>query len=180
MKVVAIVGMAGAGKSEVARQFENSSYTRIRFGDITDLEVKRRGLVLNELNERTVREELREIHGMAAYARLNLPHIDEALKTSNVVVDGLYSWEEYILLKNYYGGRLSVIAVFSSPETRYKRLAGRHIRPLTKQEATERDRTEIENINKGGPIAMAEFTVINESSLGELREQTQNIIARLQ
>ena len=179
MKVVAIVGMAGSGKSEVARQFEKSGYSRIRFGDITDEEVKKRGLELNEVNERRIREQLRKEHGMAAYAKLNIPHIDETLKNSNVVVDGLYSWEEFVLLKDYYGDNLSLVAVWSSPKTRSARLTGRRIRPLTNKEAAERDKSEIENINKGGPIAMADFTIINESSLKELTEQTQRIIARL-
>ncbi len=89
MRVVAIVGMAGSGKSEVAHQFEKSGYVRIRFGDITDAEVKKRGLELNEANERQVREQLRKEHGMAAYAKLNLPRIDKTLKKSDVVVDGL-------------------------------------------------------------------------------------------
>ncbi|MBM3149933.1 MAG: dephospho-CoA kinase, partial [Chloroflexi bacterium] len=93
-KVVAVVGMAGSGKSEVARVFEESGFKKIRFGDITDQEVKRRGLALSEENERYVRQETRKEHGMAAYAILNLPRIDEALMSSDVVVDGLYSWEE--------------------------------------------------------------------------------------
>ena len=179
MKVIALVGMAGAGKSEVARQFEKNGYTRIRFGDITDLEVKKRGLPLNEANERQVREQLRKEHGMAAYAKLNLPRIDEALQKSNVVVDGLYSWEDFVLLKDYYGDKLCLVAVSTSPGTRYSRLAVRQVRPLTGKEAAERDRTEIENINKGGPIALADFTITNESSLKELQEQTQRIIERL-
>jgi dephospho-CoA kinase len=179
MKVVAIVGMAGSGKSEVARQFEKSGYVRIRFGDITDIEVKKRGLPLNEANERQVREQLRQEYGMAAYAKLNLSRIDEVLQKSNVIVDGLYSWEEFILLKSYYGARLCLVAVWSSPKTRSTRLAVRRIRPLTNQEATERDKTEIENINKGGPIALADYTIINESALPELKEQTQRIIERL-
>lgn len=179
MKVVALVGMAGAGKSEVARQFEKNGYSRIRFGDITDIEVKKRGLPLNEANERQVREQLRQEYGMAAYAKLNLSRIDEALQKSNVIVDGLYSWEEFILLKSYYGARLCLVAVWSSPKTRSTRLAVRKIRPLTNQEATERDKTEIENINKGGPIALADYTIINESALPELKEQTQRIIERL-
>ena len=43
MKVVSIVGMAGSGKSEVARVFEKSGFIKIRFGDITDEEIKKRG-----------------------------------------------------------------------------------------------------------------------------------------
>ncbi len=46
-------------------------------------------------------------------------------------------------------------------------------------EAVSRDRTEIENVHKAGPIAMADFTIINESSLEELREETEKISARL-
>jgi dephospho-CoA kinase len=179
MKIVALVGMAGSGKSEVARDFEKNGYVRIRFGDITDIEVKKRGLPLNEANELTVREQLRQEQGMAVYAKLNLPRIDAALQKSNVVIDGLYSWEEFVLLKDYYGDKFYLVAVSSSPKTRHSRLATRRIRPLTNQEAKARDKSEIENINKGGPIALADFTIINESSLKELKEQTQCIIERL-
>ncbi len=179
MKVVSIVGMTGAGKSEVSRVFEESGFTRVRFGDITDEEVRKRGLELNEKNERCIRELLRKEHGMAAYAKLNLPRIDSALKRSDVVVDGLYSWEEYTFLKDYYGENFYVVAVWASPETRYSRLTCRSNRCLTLEEAASRDRAEIENINKGGPIAMADYTIINESSLGNLRKETERIIAGL-
>src|SRR4030066_2274204 len=122
MKVISIVGMAGSGKSEVAKVFERSGFKNIRFGDITDEEVKKRGLELNEENERRVRQQLRQEHGMAAYAKLNLPKIDALLKSSNVVVDGLYSWEEYTLLKSRYGDDFHAVAVWASPKTRYGRL----------------------------------------------------------
>ena len=101
MKVVSIVGMAGSGKSEVAKLFEMDSYKKVRFGDITDEEVRKRGLELNEENERLVREQLRGEHGMSAYAKLNVPRIDILLSSANVVVDGLYSWEEYMYLKGF-------------------------------------------------------------------------------
>jgi len=179
MKVVSVVGMAGAGKSEVARLFEESGFIRIRFGDVTDEEIKKRGLELNEKNERYIRELLRKEHGMSAYARLNLPRIDSALSHSDVVIDGLYSWEEYTFLKGYYGEDFYVVAVWASPGTRYARLTTRLDRRLTLEEAASRDRTEIENTNKGGPIAIADFTILNESSLESLRRETGKIISRL-
>jgi dephospho-CoA kinase len=179
MKVVSIVGMAGAGKSVVARVFEGSGFKKVRFGDVTDEEVKRRGLELNEENERRVREQLRKEHGMAAYAILNLPRIDASLKSSNVVVDGLYSWEEYTLLKSRYGDEFIVVAVWASPATRYKRLASRAVRPLTVEEAASRDKAEIENSKKGGPIAMADFTLINDSSLEELKKEAKQVLTSL-
>jgi dephospho-CoA kinase len=179
MKVVAIVGMPGAGKSEVARTFESKGFTRIRFGDLTDREVKRRGLALNEANERTVREALRREHGMAAYAKLNLPAIDEALGRSDVVIDGLYSWEEYNCLKEHYGDAFRVVAVWAPPATRYDRLGKRKERPLTPAEAAGRDKAEIENVNKGGPIAMADFTLRNDSNFESLEKETEDTVLEL-
>ncbi len=179
MKVVAIVGMSGSGKSEVSRVFEEKGYVRVRFGDLTDREIEKRGLAPGEESERYVREQLRDEHGMAAYAVLNLPRIDEARKSAGVVIDGLYSWEEYLFLKDHYGADLYVVAVWSSPETRCARLAQRSSRDLSREEAADRDRAEIEKVNKGGPIAMADATIINDASLANLRRQTERIIGRL-
>ena len=179
MKVVAIVGMAGAGKSEVARVFGEHGFKKVRFGDITDEEIKNKWLELNEENERYIRQQLREKHGMAAYAKLNLSRIDSLMESSDVVVDGLYSWEEYILLKERYGGQFITVAVWASAATRHARLAHRAERPLTLEEAASRDREEIENINKGGPIAMADFTIVNEASLEELRGETDRVVSTL-
>ena len=179
VKVVSIVGMTGCGKSEVARIFEERGFIRIRFGDVTDREIEKRGLELNEENERRIRELLRKEQGMSAYAELNIPKIDSALKEADVVVDGLYSWEEYALLRDCYKENFYVVAVWSSPKTRYRRLAGRRYRRLTPQEADGRDIAEIENLNKGGPIAMGDFTIVNESSLEDLRKQAERIISEL-
>ncbi len=173
------MGMTGSGKSEVARIMEAAGFKKVRFGDITDEEVRKRGLPLNEENERKVRQELRQQHGMGAYALLNQPRIDEFLKSDDVVLDGLYSWAEYLLLRERYRGRFSVVAVWSSPAMRYNRLARRKLRPLTTEEAAGRDRAEIENSDKGGPIAMADFTIVNDSSLDELHLQLQKIISEL-
>ncbi len=178
-KVIALVGMPGAGKSEVADIFQKFRFRIIHFGDVTWQELKNLGLEYNEQNERHTRELLREKHGMAAYAILNLPRIDSALESSDVLVDGLYSWEEYLLLKKKYDDHLKVVAVWASPCCRYQRLGSRATRPLTIMEAASRDTAEIEKLNKGGPIAMADFTITNESSLKALVEETEGVIKEL-
>ncbi len=179
MKIISIVGMAGAGKSEVARLFEERGFTRIRFGALTDHEIVKRGLGLSEKNERQIREELRREHGMAAYAKLNLPDIESALQSGPVVIDGLYSWEEYLFLKERFGTGFVVIAVWASPLTRYHRLAHRRERPLIPEDAASRDKAELENMNKGGPIAMADFTLTNEGSMEDLIERVDRTIQRV-
>ena len=72
-----------------------------------------------------------------------------------------------------------MVAIWASPNSRYQRLGSRAIRPLSAAEATSRDRAEIEQINKGGPIAMADFTIINEYSIQELTCKAEELINTL-
>ncbi|MDD5145018.1 MAG: AAA family ATPase [Candidatus Pacebacteria bacterium] len=186
-KIVCVVGMAGAGKSLVSDELVKKGFSYLRFGQITLDKIKERGIELNGENERKVREELRREYGMGAFATLNLSKIEELLTKSNVVVDGLYSWSEYKILKEKYGDLLCVAAVFAPPSLRYERLEGRHgendeekrFRPFTKEEAKRRDYAEIENIEKGGPIAMADFTIINIGSVKEVIKEVNKLLREI-
>lgn len=178
-RVLAIVGMTGSGKSTVSDVLKEKDCGYVRFGQITIDELKKRNLEINEKNEKKIREELRKEHGMDAFAKLNVEKLDKELKKGDVIADGLYSWEEYLFLKDYYNERLIVIAVYSSPETRYKRLAARDIRPLTAEESKSRDKAEIENSNKAGPIAMADYTLINEGSIENLKKDVEDLWKKL-
>ena len=104
--LLVIVGMAGSGKSSVARHLEKKGWRVIRFGALTMRELGSRHLPINEANEKTVREELREKHGMDAYAKLLLPAILESLSVGPTVIDGLYSWAEYKFLKVHFGDQM--------------------------------------------------------------------------
>jgi len=183
-KVVCITGLCGAGKSVLSDYFLDHGYKYLRFGQITMDEVLKRGLPVNEANERFVREDLRKQYGMAAFATLNLPKIEELLKEGNVIADGLYSFEEYKVLKEKFGDNLAVIAVFASPKLRYERLGNRKVvagdtnvrnRPLTVEEGRSRDLAEIENLNKGGTIAMADYTILNTKGLDFLQAQIKEV-----
>lgn len=182
--IIAIVGMCGGGKSIVADYFVNKGYAFLRFGQLTLDILREHDLPPTEENERIVREELRREHGMGAYATLNIPKIDSFLeKGLNVVVDGLYSWTEYKILKKYYKHKLFVLAVYAPPEIRYQRLVSRteidekmRNRPATRDQAQSRDYAEIENIEKAGPIAMADYTIINDSSVKELNKKCEQLI----
>jgi dephospho-CoA kinase len=91
----------------------------------------------------------------------------------------MYSWEEYLLMRKHYGDGFKVVAVWSSPQTRYRRLAVRSVRPLTSGEARSRDKAEIENTNKGGPIAIAEYLIVNEGTLRKLRTDARRLLTEL-
>lgn len=186
-KIVFIVGMAGAGKSMVSDELVNQGFAYLRFGQITLDKIKEEGLELNEENEKKIREGFRKEHGMAAFAILNIPKLDELLKESDVVVDGLYSWSEYKILKDKYGDSMFVIAVYTSPKLRYERLENRAVendskqrfRSFTKEEAKARDYAEIENVEKGGPIAMADFTIVNIGTIDELKQSINEVLSQI-
>lgn len=183
-KIVCISGMCGAGKSVVSDYFVKNGFQYVRFGQLTMDELKKRKLEVNEVNERMIREDLRKIHGMAAYAILNLPKFDELIKLGNVIADGLYSFEEYKILKEHFGDSFVLIAVYAPPKLRYERISSRIMgaddkdlrnRPFTKEEARSRDFAEIENLNKGGPIAMADFTILNNKDFNFLEVQMKEV-----
>ena len=185
-KIIFVVGLTGSGKSIVSDELVKKGFAFVRLGQITLDRVKELGLK-GEKSERKVREGLRKEHGMAAYALLNIPKFDEFLKQSNVVGDGLYSWSEYKVLKEKYGDSMYVIAVYAPPEMRYSRLENRAVendekqrfRSFTRKEAKARDFAEIENLEKGGPIAMADFMIINTGTVEELKQKVQEILLKI-
>jgi dephospho-CoA kinase len=175
--IIATVGMCGSGKSVAGEYLEARGFSKVYFGGLTMEEVKRRGLEVNEKNERLVREDLRKQHGMGAFAILSLPKIEERLAAGKpVLIDGLYSFSEYKILKEKYGDAMVVLAVFTPRELRYMRLSKRKVRPLTRAEAVSRDFMEIENIEKGGPIALADYTLVNTGTVAELHEAVKQML----
>jgi dephospho-CoA kinase len=103
------------------------------------------------------------------------------------VVDGLYSWSEYKVLKEKYKDAMYVLSVFAPPKMRYGRLEERsaendkeqRFRSFTKKEAAARDFAEIENLEKGGPIAMADFTIVNVGSVEELKKNVWQFLSEI-
>ena len=64
--------------------------------------LKEENLLITPENEKMMSNKLRQDYGMAAYAILSLPKIKEKLKTSNVIIDGLYSWDELKVLQKEF------------------------------------------------------------------------------
>lgn len=180
--IVALVGMPGAGKSSCVDYLTNKNFPSVYFGGITLKEVKKRGLEINPENEKLVREELREIHGKDAYAKLITEEISTLYSSGHnfVVVDGLYSWSEYKYFKNLYGKNAVIIAIAADRDLRHSRLASRKERPLTEEEVSSREYAEIENIEKGGPIANADYTIVNNENPESLFSQLDQILRKVQ
>jgi dephospho-CoA kinase len=116
---------------------------------------------------------------MAAFARLLLPRIQESLSQKPTVIDGMYSWSEYKFLRDHFSDRMKVVAIYAARTARYARLSQRKERPLTSQEAEQRDHAEIENVEKGGPIAMADYTIVNDGTEKDLLRAIDRLLSTL-
>lgn len=178
-KVVAIIGMCGSGKSIASDILVNKGYEKVYFGGVTMDKLKEKGLEVNPENEKMMREKLREDLGMGAFAKILLPKIKELAETKKVVLDGLYSWDEYKILNEELGKKLVVISIVCDKKVRYKRLENREIRPLTKKEAVNRDLAEIENIAKAPPIAFADYYIFNNGTLDEYEKRLEEILKQI-
>jgi len=182
-KIIAIAGMSGSGKG-VAIEYLTKKFNcpSIYFGGMVYDEVARRGLDIVR-DEIFVREDMRAKEGPAVLAKRVAVKARELLAggAKIVVLDGLYSWSEDKFLRQEFGDDIITIAVVVSKKLRYQRATERvdSRRKYTLDKVIKRDITEIENIEKGGPIAFADFYVLNESDFDNMYAQIDSIIDSL-
>lgn len=174
--LIAIVGLAGSGKTEAAEFFrKEKKLPVVAFGKIVNEYVDRNKLTHDEETHKKLREGLRQKHGMAAFALLNKEKIEEAFKKNDIViVDGLQSWEEYTYLKNEFPKvRIYLLALFADKKIRYRRSSNRKYR--THLYGEERDVNELVGADKGPAIAYADFLIKNNFSLEDLHDKLENV-----
>lgn len=179
--IIAPVGLAGAGKTMVVDYLTEKGFPRIHVGGFVVQGLEDRGVEVTPDNERAYREAMREEHGQAVFMEMAIDQIERLIASGqrNIVIHGLYSWTEYRLLKHTFPGDLTVIAVVAPKLMRKQRMAKRSLRPLTSEQVDQRDWSEIENIEKGGPIAAADYFIQNDSIPESLYQQIDAILTEL-
>jgi dephospho-CoA kinase len=184
VKILAVVGMSGSGKSVVVDHLTALGYPKVYFGGMIYKEMEKRGIerTSDGESEKHFREMIRETEGKDWVVR---QVIDEAKSLiaagqKRIVLDGLYTWTEYKILKKEFPGQLSVLAVVVDKAVRHKRVAKRPERPFNTQEIQERDRSEVENLEKGGPIAMADYYLLNNSTVSELEAGVDVVLKEIE
>jgi dephospho-CoA kinase len=178
LKIIAFVGLAGAGKSSAVEYLTRKDYPKVSFGSVVLEAMTKVGLEHTAENEKVFREALRAREGKDFIAKSIISQINVLEKSGQhrIIADGIYSWTEYKTLKSAFPGELIVVAIIASKHLRHRRLNVRPIRPLTDNEANQRDWAEIENLEKGGPIAIADYSIVNDSDLENLHDQIDQIL----
>lgn len=178
VKIVAFVGLAGSGKSSAVDYLTEKHIPKIYFGGIIYKAMEEAGIAVTWESQQKFREEIREREGkdfVVKRAVQEARHLIDAGQR-RIVLDGLYSWSEYKLLKHEFPGEMTVIAIVTPKHERKKRMAKRPERPMSSEEVDKRDWTEIENLEKGGPIAIADYFVHNDRDLDWLHEQLDEVL----
>lgn len=179
-KLLAIVGMSGSGKSVVVDYLANKGIPKVHFGNMIYQEMAKRGIerTPDGKSEKAFREMIRETEGKDWVGRQAVAEAKDLINAGQkrIVLDGLYSWTEYRLFLHEFPGAMTVIAVVTPRALRYERVANRPDRAFDTQAIRKRDFGEIENLEKGGPIAIADYYILNDGDITNLEQQLDNIL----
>lgn len=181
--IIAILGMAGSGKGTVVDYLtENYHVPKVYFGGMVYEEVAARGLDIVR-DEKMVREDMRVTEGPAVMAKRAAARATELLDGGApfVVLDGVYSWSEDTYLRDTFGEHYVSFAVVAPKNIRYERVAAHRDahRLYTREDIMRRDVEEIENIEKGGPIAFADYYLANDRDIDALKSQMHQLMNEL-
>ena len=183
VKILAIVGMSGSGKSVVVDHLTNLGLPKIYFGGMIYKEMEKRWIerTADGESEKHFREMIRETEGKDWVVRQVIESTKNLIAAGQkrIVLDGLYTWTEYKILKKEFPGQMTVLAVVVDKSIRHKRVAKRPERPFNAEEIQERDRSEVENLEKGGPIAMADYYLLNNGSVEALEKDVDEVLKKI-
>ncbi|WP_457752354.1 AAA family ATPase [Thermococcus sp.] len=187
--IVGVVGKIAAGKTTVAKFFEERGFCRVSCSDplidllthnvsdyswIPELPEK-----AEPTRERLIEfgKHLKETYGEEVLIRLA---VDKMRHCQNIVIDGVRSEGEIKAVKRL-GGK--VIYVEASPEVRFERLIKRKASKdkdiKSFEDFKDMDNAEERLYHTSELKVLADYIIVNEGTLEELREKVERIIEEI-
>jgi len=175
--VVGLTGMPGAGKSVVVSVAKLMGYGIVVMGDVVREETTKRGLEPTPENIGKIMLELRRNEGKSVMAQRSVSKIEQA-EERKIIVDGIRSLSEVEEFKKRFRNFI-LMAVYASPETRFKRLFSRRRSDDAEDWEVfhERDMREL-SVGLGEAIAMAEHVIVNEEEMQVVKEKIETVLRK--
>ena len=182
VKIIAFVGLTGSGKSTAVDYLAEKGFPKVYFGGILYQAMRDAGIEITFKSQEEFRDRIRKEEGNDFVVKRAIKQARDLIAAGQhrILLDGLYSWSEYKSLKHEFPGEMTVVAVVTPKHLRKSRLASRAERPLTSAEVDQRDWAEIENIEKGGPIAIADYYLMNDKDTDNLHAQIDTLLTRIE
>jgi len=170
--------MPGAGKATVIQVARKMDCGIVVMGDEVREETELRGLEPTSGNMGKVMLNLRQEGGPAEVTKRCVPKIG-AMKNRVVIVDGVRSLSEVNEFKKHFA-KFKLLAIHSSPETRFRRLFKRKRSddPASWETFLERDWREL-RVGLGSVIASADVMIVNEGKKIELKKQVLKFLEKV-
>lgn len=184
VKILAIVGMSGSGKSVIVDHLTSKGYPKVYFGGMIYKEMEKRGIERTEdgESEKKFREQIRKEEGKDWVVNQVIAETKDLIEAGQkrIILDGVYSWTEYKTLKHEFPKSLTVVAIVVDKKLRYDRVSKRPGRSFDGKAIRERDRSEIENLEKGGPIVAADYYILNNGTIEDAENAINKILKEIE
>lgn len=174
-EILAFVGLTGSGKTVAVDYLTEKGYPKVNFDSL-----------ISDNNSRSnekliVYKDLISINGKDYLALKIVDQIHDLINAGQhkIVIDGPLSWAEYKTLKHEFPGCITTVAVITSRHLRHSRLINDPNRDISQDEVDKQDWFEIEELEKAGPIAIANLYISNNKDLASLHRKLDKLIIDL-
>ena len=132
VRILAVVGMSGAGKSVAVDYLTEKGIPKVYFGGMIYREMERRGIERTEdgESEKHFRDMIRETEGQDWVVRQAIEETKRLIEAGQkrIILDSPYSWTDYKELKKEFPGELlTFVAIVVAKDLRHRRVAKRII-----------------------------------------------------
>lgn len=176
MQIIGVTGLPGSGKSLVARIAKQLGMEVIRMGDVIRDEANKRNA---DIGETAVN--LRLEYGEYVIAQKCVEKMKNVYNSSNdcelkFLIEGIRSPSEVEIFKKELGN-IKVIAIHSSPKTRFMRLRKRRRVDDFDDESEFLTRDERElKFGIGNVIARADYMIVNEGPIWKYKNSIRQLL----
>ncbi len=176
MKILAIVGLPGSGKTTAIEAISDLGIV-VTMGNVVRNEAKRRNIESSGSNLGKIAEELRKNDGPGIIAKKCVDLIMK--KKDNIIfIDGIRSLAEVSIFRKFW--KFPIIAIIVDEKKRLRRLfkRSRSDDPKDLEELKERDNRELK-FGLDEVIEEADYKINNNSTVDDLKKKAREVVLKV-